>query len=161
MRYSKELKETVLRRMMPPANEAVSALAEEFNVTVATLYAWRRQAQASGVVAPGNDRAAEDWSAESKLAAVFETASLSEIEVAEYCRAKGLYREQLEQWKAQALAGFSPTRRSLESASAHLQSQRLRKLERELRRKDRALAEAAALLVLSKKASAIWGDEEQ
>lgn len=115
MRYSKELKETVLRRMMPPTSEPVAALAEEFNITVATLYAWRRQAQASGVVAPGNDRATEDWSPESKLAAVFETAGLSEVEVAEYCRAKGLYREQLEQWKVQALAGFSPARRAADS----------------------------------------------
>lgn len=161
MRYSKELKETVLRRMMPPSNESIATLAEEFNITSATLYAWRREAQAGGVVAPGNDRVSEAWSAESKLAVVLETASLSEAEIAEYCRAKGLYREQIAQWKTQALAGFAPARPAADSVSQQMQSKRLRQLESELRRKDRALAEAAALLVLSKKASAIWGDEER
>lgn len=161
MRYSKELKETVLRRMMPPSNESIATLADEFNITTATLYAWRRAAQASGVAAPGNERVSDDWSAESKLAVVLETASFCEAQLAEYCRAKGLYREQIEQWKAQALAGFSPVRRAADTVSQQMQNKRLRKLESELRRKDRALAEAAALLVLSKKASAIWGDEEK
>jgi len=159
MRYSKELKAAVLRQMMPPGNEAIAVLAEEFNITQATLYAWRRQAERGGVASPGNDRVAEDWSGQSKLAVVLETASLSEAELAEYCRAKGLYREQIEQWKQQALAGFSTTPVLRETASLQ-QAKRLRQLESELRRKDRALAEAAALLVLTKKASAIWGDED-
>ncbi|MCK9509939.1 MAG: transposase [Pigmentiphaga sp.] len=161
MRYSKELKQSVLQRMMPPGNEPIAALAEEFNVTVATLYAWRREAQCAGVAAPGNERPADAWSAESKLAVLFETASLSEAELGEYCRAKGLYRNQVDQWKAQTLAGVGGLAKPVGTVSQHQQTKRLRKLEGELRRKDKALAEAAALLVLSKKAAAIWGDEEE
>jgi transposase len=41
-----------------------------------------------------------------------------------------------------------------------LEARRVRELEKELRRKDKALAEAAALLVLQKKVQAIWGDAD-
>ncbi|MCK9512354.1 MAG: helix-turn-helix domain containing protein [Pigmentiphaga sp.] len=58
----------MLQRMMPPGNEPIAALAEEFNVTVTTLYVWRREAQSAGVAAPGNERPADAWSAEFKLA---------------------------------------------------------------------------------------------
>ncbi len=147
MRYPKELKQKVLARMMAPGNETVSVLAREFNVTEATLYAWRRSALQAGVAAPGDGRAAEQWTGAAKFAVVLETASLSEAELGEYCRARGLFPEQVRAWR--------------ELCEAKVDRQRIRELERDLGRKDRALAETAALLILRKKAAAIWGEKEE
>ena len=111
---------------------------------------------------PADPSNPENWSGESKLAVVIETAALNEEELAEYCRSKGLYVEQIENWRAAAAAG-AETQRPLSRAERHeLQQERKRsrKLAKELRRKEKALAETAALLVLQKKAQAIWGDGE-
>ena len=96
------------------------------------------------------------------MAVVIETAALNEEELAEYCRRKGLYVEQVMGWREAAVAG-AETQRPLSGAERQeLQQERKkrRRLEKELRRKEKALAEAAALLVLQKKAQAIWGDGE-
>ena len=93
---------------------------------------------------------------------VIETTGLNEQELAEYCRRKGLYVEQLGRWREAAISGAA-NERSLsvgERREAQRDRKTIRKLEKELNRKEKALAEAAALLVLQKKARAIWGDGE-
>lgn len=104
----------------------------------------------------------ESWSGENKLAVVIETAGLNEEELAEYCRRKGLYVEQISRWRNAAIAGAQTLRPLSIEERRELQQERkkTRQLEKELRRKDKALAETAALLVLQKKARAIWGDGE-
>ena len=72
-----------------------------------TLYTWRKQAKLKGAPMPGSTSSTNAWSAEAKLAAVVETASLSETELAQYCRKRGLYPEQLHQWKADMLNGVA------------------------------------------------------
>jgi transposase-like protein len=162
MRYAKERKEAVLRKMLPPHNRSVVELAEEEGISAATLYLWRKQARAEGRLLPDGDSAPEGWSSADKFAAVLETAALNEAEFAEYCRKRGLYPEQVKRWRLaceQANARDHEQGRRLKAARQEDQ-QRLRELERELKRKEKALAEAAALLVLRKKAAAIWGEDE-
>ena len=95
MQYSKERKEAVLKKMMPPHNRSVVALAGEEGISEATLYIWRRQARERGLLLPASDSAPEGWSARDKFNAVVESAGKNEAELAEYCRRKGLYPEQL------------------------------------------------------------------
>lgn len=100
------------------------------------------------------------WSSAEKFRVVLETAPLSQEEVAQYCREKSILPEQLQQWRKaceQANAGAVPAQERGTGGAAEL---RIRSLERELKRKTEALAEAAALLVLGKKADAIWGRGE-
>ena len=105
---------------------------------------------------PGADKNSEQWPAEARFAAIVETATLSETEVAEYCRKKGLYLEQLVQWKQCFLQVSSPG-----DKAALKQSQKENKqLKRELVRKEKALAEAAAILVLRKKLSDYYGETD-
>ncbi len=161
MKYSQELKAKVVGRMMAPGNEAIGELSKEFNVTVATLYNWRKEALQSGVVAPGDGQGAENWSGSAKFAVVLETASLAEAELSAYCRSKGLFVEQVRAWRAQCESAFGPPAGGPKADSATVQERkRIRELERELQRKEKALAETAALLVLRKKAAAIWGEKE-
>lgn len=101
---------------------------------------------------------------ENKLAVIIETAALNQTEMAEYCRKKGLFAEQIQQWKAafisSASADSQPKQRKVLSDEQKKDKQTIKKLERELNRKDKALAETAALLVLTKKAQEIWGAPE-
>jgi hypothetical protein len=84
---------------------------------------------------------------------------LSEAELSAYCRTKGIYPEQVAQWRLiceQANAPVTAKSAAIPEAEAK-QVQRIRELERTLKKKGAALAEAAALLALEKKAAAIWG----
>jgi hypothetical protein len=86
---------------------------------------------------------------------------LPEEELGEYLRRKGLHEAQLEQWRRRATEGATEALQSKRlRKKASVEANRVRALERELRRKEKALAETAALLVLKKKAAAIWGDED-
>ena len=148
---------------MSPHSVSVSQLCKETGVTDVTLYKWRRDYQNRGVAVPANNKKSEDWTAKDKLAVVIETASLNEIQLSEYCRTKGLYKEQIDQWKTAALSGYKNSSQMKKTQSQHRREdkQKIKKLERELNRKEKALAETAALLVLSKKWEAIWGENEE
>ncbi len=143
--------------MLPPLNLPVAELAQQEGISDGTLYHWRKQAMARGEMSVVSKRKAEGWSAESKLAAVVETAQLSEVELSQYCRGKGLYPEQVKAWKQACIVAAQ--QKQTEGAQARADQKRIRELERELHRKDKALAEAAAILILRKKLNALWGDD--
>ena len=150
-RYSKEIKEAIVKRMMPPSNEAISQLSEETGITEATLYKWRKQARAAGHATPGDGQGSEQWRSEDKFLIVMETYAMNQAELAEYCRKKGLYKEQIEAWRDTCLNA---------NGSESSQKKQLNQELKELHKKEKALAEAAALLLLRNKAQAIWGDQE-
>ncbi|WP_437851709.1 transposase [Sorangium sp. So ce363] len=104
---------------------------------------------------PAVARRPEDWTPEQKLRAMTEAAALSERELGEYLRREGLHEAQLAEWRKAALEALGGPAKAGHGPAP---SRRVRELERQLRRKDKALAEAAALLVLQKKVQAIWGD---
>ena len=162
MQYSQERKEAVLAKMMPPHNRTVADLATEEGISTATLYNWRRDAREQGRLLPRDSNEPEGWSARDKFNAVLETASLSESELAEYCRKRGLYPEQIGRWRS-ACEGANDRADAVQREhreAVKAEKARSRELERELKRKDAALAETAALLTLRKKARAIWGEGE-
>jgi transposase-like protein len=138
-------------------------LVRETGVSDVTLYKWRKDYRDRGVAVPTDNSKPENWSSEDKLAVVIETAALNEVQLSEYCRRKGLYAEQIEQWKRAALSGYQHNEQGKKEKNRHRQDdkKKIRELESALRRKEKALAETAALLVLSKKCEAIWGDEEK
>lgn len=148
---------------MPPKNESVLSISKETGLPEATLHKWKKQARAKGIAVPSGESEAERWSTQDKFLIVVETASLSEIEMAEYCRSKGLFVEQVEAWRdacMQANGGVAKEATQLQK-NLKQKEKEIKKLNQELRRKEAALAETAALLVLRKKANAIWGDSEE
>lgn len=162
-RYSQERKQSILDKLLPPLNMTVSEVALSEGMSPQTLYTWRNQAKQQGYPVPGKKPTSEQWSAEAKLAVVVETATFSEAELSEYCRAKGLYVEQVKAWKAASLQGFSSTRQQEVEAKRQRQADRkeIKQLKRELRQKEKALAETAALLVLRKKLDALWEEDSE
>ena len=163
-RYPAEFKEWVVEQMMPPLNRSVVALARETGVTTVSLRTWRNEAREQGRVVPGNGKQSDKWSSSDKFRVVLETAPLSEAELSEYCRRKGIQPEQIRQWRAACELANAPERSKTSVAQRREEQaaqKRIRDLERELKRKEAALAETAALLVLRKKAEAIWGRDEE
>lgn len=162
MQYSEERKASVLKKMIPPHNQSLAQLAVQEGISEATLYNWRKEARSKGILMPDGDAGPSDWSARDKFAAVVESASLNAQETAEYCRRKGIFPHHLEQWKNACENANDWDRQANIRLKSEQKSDRdrIRKLEKELHRKDKALAEAAALLVLQKKMQAIWGDAE-
>ena len=162
MGYSPERKSSVLKRMLPPNNVAIRQLAQEEGISEATLHKWRAEARLKGQLMPDADAGPEGWSSRDKFAAVLETATLNEADLGEYCRKRGLYSAQIAAWRSACEQANDWDRASsvrLGRATKE-EKKRIKDLERDLARKDRALAETAALLVLRKKASAIWGGDE-
>jgi len=149
--YSPERKAAVIARMMPPHNQSIVQIARAEGIPTNTLYAWRTQA---GVGAT-QSQSPKEWSQEARFAALIETAPLSAHAVAEYCRRKGLYPEQIQQWKDEFM---QPCQRE-ERALIKKQQKEIQQLNREIIRKDKALAEAAALLILEKKYKALFEEE--
>jgi transposase-like protein len=163
VRYTKEQKEAIIKRMMPPNNEPVTQISKEEGISDVTLYKWRRQARAAGMATPGNGQTSDKWSSQDKFLIVMETFAMNESELAEYCRKKGLYREQIEAWKSVCLQANGQAFDQAKQLNGALKEEqkRAKQLEKELQKKEKALAEAAALLLLRKKAQAIWGDDEE
>jgi transposase-like protein len=161
-RYSEEFKEQAVRRLMPPNAQSVAQVSREVGVSDATLYNWRNHYRDRGNAVPADPSNPESWSGKNKLAVVIETAALNEEELSAYCREKGLYVEQVRRWREAAESGADVERPLTAAERREWQKERKksRKLEKELNRKDKALSEAAALLVLQKKAREIWGDSE-
>ncbi|WP_102335011.1 IS3 family transposase [Vibrio breoganii] len=152
-RYSIERKEAVLKKLLPPHNLSVPQVAEEEGISEVTLYNWRSQLKESGVVAANSQSSSEQWSAQTKLAVVAETFSMTESELSQYCREKGLFPEQVQRWKEESLYGFKSAREREAEAKQQAKADKneIKALKKELKYKEKALAETAALLVLRKK----------
>jgi transposase-like protein len=157
-----ERRDAIIAKMTGPQRKSIAELAKEENISSTTLYSWRKEARSKGEIMPDHDDAPDGWSAVDKFNAVLKSASLSEQELSVYCRSQGLYPEQIARWKeaCQEANDWDASRKTKQNQQLRIEKKKNNKLEKELLRKDKALAETAALLVLSKKVSEIWGDED-
>ena len=173
--YTEAFKSKMVQRMLGPRAVSASSLSSESGLHQPTLSRWLRTATAtmtpmssssrrsspppavsvSASPAVSVPRRPDEWKAEERFRAVVEAAGLPEAELGAFLRRSGLHEATLAEWRATAVEALGARRPSGK------EGKRVRELERELRRKDRALAETAALLVLQKKAQAIWGDEDE
>ncbi len=159
--YSEEFKSSIIAKMLPPNNIPVPDLARDTGIPKDTLYSWRINHQRSTGNTPAKQQAPSgELSSAEKFSVVVETASLNEVELSEYCRRKGLYPEQISAWRDTCLQANASVSPKVDRAQLSAQTKQIKQLEAELRRKDKALAETAALLVLQKKVQAIWGEPE-
>jgi transposase len=103
----------------------------------------------------------KEWSPEAKLKAIAETLSMTENQLGEYLRANGLHSSDLEQWKQEFYSSQkAPGRPKLDPEVAELRNKE-KVLSKEIRRKDKALAEMSAKIILLKKSHEIFGVNEE
>lgn len=151
------------------------ALSQKAGIAQSTLSRWLREAcvfeigpekdSATGIVPKVNTtmmtpKRPQDWTPEDKFKVVLEASRLSDDEIGAFLRRKGLHETHLQQWRYQMLGGLQNGLPGKKGKKKSPEDKRIRQLEKELTRKDKALAETAALLVLKKKVQAIWGDED-
>jgi len=150
--YSEAFRAKMIRKMLPPGAVSAKALADELGLNQPTLSRWLKEARTRGVM----DKPAKKWTPSEKLRVVIEAGKLSDDELGEFLRREGLHEAQLREWRAVAEAAFVDVPKTKASKKSP-EAKRIKELEWEVRRKDKALAEASALLILKKKAEAIWG----
>jgi transposase len=160
--YSESFKSQMVARWVGPRARSANALSKEVGICQGTLSRWLKEAsrvpanvskdEDDKAVADRPRRRTQDWTSDQKLRVVLESLKLSDDELGAFLRREGLHEAELREWRERALEALEPLAKKRKK-----EAKRVRELEKELRRKEKALAEAAALLVLEKKVQAIWG----
>jgi transposase len=165
--YSEGFKARLIQRIVGPEGISASALSREVGIGQPTLSRWVRQARTLARMNkpkkndPTPPKSPRQWTAEEKLNVVLEAAALPEEALGAFLRRRGLHEAQLAEWRALVNQAATEALRSGKKKKPPKntgEAKRIKQLERELRRKEKALAEVAALLALKKKVEEIWGD---
>jgi transposase len=163
--YSEELKEKMVAKLLQSGNPTIAELSKETGISKTALYNWmisyKQRSLGDGATMKETGISSvrpQNWSAEAKLTAVNKTSSMTEEEVGIYCRQNGIYSSYLEQWRELIIDGLKPSANKEQKSENFKLKAQIKDLKSELYRKDKALAETSALLVLKKKANLIWGD---
>lgn len=157
MSYSESFKENVVANLLQ-SSLSLSATARKFDVSASTLCNWRKvYANHSSMK---KSKTANDWTPEKKLDAVIKTALMDEEDLGIFLRRNGLHSSDLERMRDECLpAVTSRGRPKLDPEVTELRKQNKR-LSSDLKRKDAALSEYAARVILLKKSHEIWGTKE-
>ena len=163
IRHSEEFKRTAVQKYFSRGNSDFQSLAAELNVAKSTLWGWVNLYKncATTTSMTTSAKRPQDWSPEQRIRACFEYEGLNAEQQGEFLRREGLHSSRIKEWRTlclQALSKQASTVSKLELNEAH---RKIKELERDLARKNSALAESSALLILKKKADLIWGSEEE
>ena len=162
MGYSFEIKESVIKKVLV-GNKTLESIAREAGISRSTLNCWINdyKSRDNNVKSEPKERRPYDWSVTERIEALMTTGAMSDEEKGCWCRQRGIFMHHLEEWKKEAINGANMK----PSTSVYSEIRNLKKenesLKKELQRKDKALAETAALLVLKKKADCIWGESKE
>ena len=155
--------QSVEKALSKRPEKTLKEIADSLGVGYSTLQTWMRLAKNNKLEKPNpmmsKEKSPHDWTKEQRLEAIMHCYSLNDEQRSSYCRENGIYPHHIQEWKA----GFLSNNQGVEAVSKQEQKklqQENKNLQKELNRKERALAETAALLVLSKKCQAIWGERE-
>jgi len=160
-----EFREQALIKVRDRGTRSVQDVANDLHMAVGTLRKWLSKAnQAKAEISEPavqlpDELPAQAWGPAQRLQALLETYALSQAQLHVWCREKGLFEHQLKTWRDAFCSAPASDSRESKTALRELQAKH-EVLQRDLRRKERALAEAAALLVLQKKFQALLGDED-
>lgn len=158
---SSEAQQAIVEKALNRKNQSLVEIAESHNIGYSTLQRWIRQYQ-DGKQTHNNKTVSSksNISLADRFQHLLATSNLDELAQGAYCREHGLYSFQLKQWKEEFMTQNKAQKSSKDSEELKALRAENKSLKQDLRRKDSALAETTALLVLKKKASLIWGTEE-
>ena len=163
-RYSNSFKDAIINRILSPDSKSIRSVAAENDVPIATVLNWLNKKEIPMEQYEKKlDVCSEaiEESLQLKFKIILEVASMTDDELSAYCRQKGIYPEDIDIWKQEMMSNLdSRNKKILDKENSSLKIQ-IRELQAELKCKDKALAEASALLILKKKAKIIWADHEE
>lgn len=151
-RFSKEFKEAIVKKLISRGGKTIEEFCNENNLAISTVSRW--QSECANVLEMKSKKDKSKYSAEKILKIISETYSLSEEDLGIYLRKNGLHSNQLTEWRSSFLSSINQPK-----ANPHKKDERdvkIKDLEKNLRKKDAALAEVSALLILQKKANLLW-----
>jgi len=161
MGYPIQLKEAVLKRVLQE-NKPHYEVAREFGVGRSTIGKWLKEYKKNGSIKlKSKEKRPKDWTAEERIVAIMETGCMTTEDRTAWCRKKGLFIHNLDQWKKDAISAMIPKPNKEQIEEHRKLKKEISVLKKDLSRKDKALAETAALLILKKKAQEIWGEPEE
>jgi transposase-like protein len=157
--YTQAFREQALEKVYARGDRTVVEIAEELNMSPWTLKNWMKPKKKDRASEPKSPRAKRpnDHSRAERLQLLMQSHDLEDEALNAYCREKGIFAHQLKQWRTEFETGAP----SSDPAQLRELKEKNKSLERDLKRKDKALAEAAALLVLQKKYQALWEDKDE
>jgi len=160
--YTDEFKQSVVRKALMPGSRLRKEICEEAGIHPAMISKWiKMYGTTEDMKKNKKSKSPHNWSPAEKLKALKETENLNEKELGEYLRSHGLHSHNLEEWNSEILTAlkskFYPHKKAPEVLALEKEN---RDLKKNLNRKEKALAEVAALLVLKKKAESYFPDEE-
>lgn len=160
IRYSKDFKEQALTKVLQRGEQSIAAIADELNINVFTLRGWLKQSRAIALTKTMNQQRPKDWSREQRFEALVSSAGLEGEALNAFCRERGLFTHHLQAWKQDFIKPLEVAEQTRASrrVTKPLQDE-LDQLKKDLQRKEKALAEAAALLILQKKCQAFWEEK--
>lgn len=156
--YSESFRQQALEKVYRRDSRSIRSVAVDLNMSFGTLRNWMKAEQNSSKAKAGlRSKRPNDWSQAERLEILKESHGLDDEALNALCREKGFFRHHLEQWQAAFVAGGAVVNRS----ELRELKDTNKALTRELNRKEKALAEAAALLVLQKKYRALWEEKDE
>ena len=160
MRYSSAFRNNVIRKVIPPENRPMAEVSKEYGVSVQTIQYWLGKLKDGTLEKDGAELSPGNRSTQEKFRILLESKSIPEAEFGEWLRKNGLHSEHLPLWEQELNMTINDKTDKTAARIKELEQENKR-LKKELYRKEKALAETAALLTLKKKANAIWGDGEE
>lgn len=157
MKYSEEFIEQALIKVHSRGGRTIKSVADELGVKFETVKRWLKTHTIVREDVVDRERRPHEWRREEQFQALLETHGLNEDQLSVWCRERGLFPHHLDEWRASFCAPEVAKSKTVSDANLGKENAKLKK---ELQRKDKALAEAAALLVLQKKFRALWEDVE-
>lgn len=159
MKYSIGFRNGVLKKVLPPENRPVKEIARENGLSEQTIRNWMQQLKNGTLELMSGETSPAYRSASEKMRLLLESKQVSDDSIGQWLREHGLHSEHLPLWEQEMLNVVSDKSDKQKEQNAQLLKEN-RTLKKELARKEKALAEMAALLVLKKKADEILGDNE-
>lgn len=159
MKYSTGFRNNVLKKVLPPENRPISEVCKETGVSDQTVRNWLKSLKTDNFDETDGESAPESRNTSEKMTLLLESRSIEPEKLGEWLRKNGLHTEHLSLWEQELRDKISDKNKSEKQKYNELKK-KYKALEKELLRKEKALAEAAALLVLKKKADRLWGDSE-
>ncbi len=155
--YSQAFIEQAVVKLLSRGNRTVRSVAQDLNVNYHTAKNWiKRGSPTLPSALPAKEKRPQDWSVQEQLVALHETHGLEPDALNAWCRSHGLFAHHLTTWNA---AFCTETKTATGTRELRSLKEENEQLKRELVRKEKALSEAAALLILQKKFRALWEDE--
>ena len=155
--------QSVEKALSRRADQTLKNIADDLGVGQSTLQRWIRLAKDNKLEKPespmSKEKSPQDWNKTQRFEAIMHCHSMNDEKMSAYCRENGIYPHHLKEWKTEFLSDNQGSKSVTKREQKKLKQENKR-LQKELNRKDRALSETAALLVLSKKCQAIWGEKE-